>query len=252
MTRRTLIAGNWKMHMMPGEAGPLAQEIKRLVLDRMVADVTVAPPFVSLPEVVAAVRHTGIQVAGQNLHWQSKGAYTGEISAEMLRASGCTQVIIGHSERRQFFGETEETVNKKVYAALRAGLDPIVCVGETLAQREAGDEVAVVEGQLAGGLTGLHEDDLQRVVLAYEPVWAIGTGRTASAAQAQAMHAAIRSWLAARYTAPLVAGLRILYGGSVKPTNAVQLLAQPDIDGALVGGAALNAESFAGIIAALA
>jgi triosephosphate isomerase len=189
-------------------------------------------------------------VAAQNLHWEQKGAFTGELSAEMIAASGCTQVIIGHSERRQYFGETEQTVNKKVYAALRAGLAPILCVGETLAQREAGAEVAVVESQLEGGLAGIHEDDLQRIVLAYEPVWAIGTGKTASADQAQAMHAAIRSWLRGRYAGGVVSNLRILYGGSVTPSNAVLLLSQPDIDGALVGGAALKAESFARIVEA--
>ncbi len=250
MPRRTLIAGNWKMHMGPGEAGPLAQAIKKAVFDRMVADVTVAPPALSIPEVVAALRHTGIQVAAQNLHWAQKGAYTAELSAEMIVASGCTQVIIGHSERRQYFGETDQTVNKKVHAAFRAGLSPIVCVGETLAQREAGDEVSVVEGQLEGGLAGVHEDDLQRVVLAYEPVWAIGTGRTASADQAQAMHSAIRQWLRRHYAGGVVSNLRILYGGSVKPGNAALLLGQPDIDGALVGGAALKAESFARIVEA--
>ncbi len=250
MSRRKLIAGNWKMHMGPGEAGPLALAIKKAVMDVMVADVTVAPPYLSIPEVVAALRHTGIDVAAQNLHWETKGAFTGELSAEFIAAAGCTQVIIGHSERRQYFGETEQTVNKKVHAALRAGLAPIVCVGETLAQREAGAEVVVVEGQLEGGLAGVHEDDLQRIVLAYEPVWAIGTGKTASADQAQAMHAAIRGWLSGRYSEGVVSNLRILYGGSVKPTNAALLLSQPDIDGALVGGAALKADSFARIIEA--
>jgi triosephosphate isomerase (TIM) len=250
MTRRLLIAGNWKMNVGPGDAGPLAQAIKKAVLDRMVADVTVAPPYLSIPEVVAALRHTGIQVAAQNLHWAQKGAYTAELSAEMIVAAGCTQVIIGHSERRQFFGETDQTVNKKLHAAFRAGLAPIVCVGETLAEREAGDEISVVERQLEGGLAGVHEDDLQRVVLAYEPVWAIGTGKTASADQAQAMHSAIRSWLRARYSGGVVSNLRILYGGSVKPSNAALLLGQLDIDGALVGGASLKANSFARIVEA--
>ncbi len=250
MSRRKLIAGNWKMHMGPGEAGPLALAIKAAVMDVMVADVTVAPPYLGIPEVVAALRHTGIDVAAQNLHWEPKGAFTGELSAEMIAAAGCTQVIIGHSERRQYFGETEQTVNKKVHAAIRVGLSPIICVGETLAQREAGAEVAVVEAQLEGGLAGIHEDDLQRCVLAYEPVWAIGTGKTASADQAQAMHKAIRGWLSGRYPVGVVSGLRILYGGSVKPANAALLLSQPDIDGALVGGAALKADSFARIIEA--
>lgn len=250
MSRRKLIAGNWKMHMGPGEAGPLALEIKKAIMDVMVADITVAPPYLSIPEVVAALRHTGIQVAAQNLHWESRGAYTGELSAEMIAAAGCTQVIIGHSERRQFFGETDKTVNKKVHAALRAALSPILCVGETLAQRESGSEIAVVESQLEGALAGVHEDDLQRMVLAYEPVWAIGTGKTASSDQAQAMHAAIRSWLQGRYSTGVVSNLRILYGGSVNPANAALLLSQPDIDGALVGGAALKADGFARIVEA--
>jgi len=250
MSRRKLIAGNWKMYMAPGEAGPFAVELKRAVMDNMVADVTVAPPYLSIPEVVAALRHTGIQVAAQNLHWEQGGAFTGELSAEMIVAAGCTQVIIGHSERRLYFGETDKTVNKRVHAALRAGLGPIVCVGETLAQRESGNENAVVEGQLEGGLAGIHEDDLQRIVLAYEPVWAIGTGKTASAEQAQAMHSTIRQWLRSRYAGGVVSNLRILYGGSVKPSNASLLLSQPDIDGALVGGAALKAESFARIVEA--
>jgi triosephosphate isomerase len=250
MSSRKLIAGNWKMHMGPGEAGPLAQAVRKAVLESPVADVTLAPPFVSLAEVVAAVRHTGIQVAAQDLHWEPKGAYTGEVSAEMLVAIGCTQVIIGHSERRQYFGETDQTVHKKVHAAFRAGLQPIVCIGETLAQREAGQEISVVERQLEGGLAGVHADDLHRLVLAYEPVWAIGTGRTATHEQAQAMHSAIRAWLRGRYPGGVVSALRILYGGSVKASNAALLLSQADIDGALVGGAALDAAEFARIVAA--
>ncbi|MFH1467261.1 MAG: triose-phosphate isomerase [Pseudomonadota bacterium] len=250
MSPRKLIAGNWKMHMGPGDAGPLAQALKKHVLDVFVADVTVAPPFVSLPEVVAALRHTGIQVAAQNLHWQPQGAYTGEVSAEMLVAIGCTQVIIGHSERRQYFAETDATVNKKLHAALRAGLGPIVCVGETLAEREAGQQEAVVERQLEGGLAGIDADDLARLVIAYEPVWAIGTGRTASHEQAQAMHSTIRQWLRAHFSGGAASGLRILYGGSVKASNAALLLAQPDIDGALVGGAALDPVEFSRIVVA--
>jgi triosephosphate isomerase len=238
------------MHVGPGEAGPLAQALKKHLLDALRADVTVAPPFVSLPEVVAALRHTGIQVAAQNLHWEPKGAYTGEVTAEMLVAVGCTQVIIGHSERRQYFAETDATVNKKVHAAFRAGLTPIVCVGETLAEREGGQQEAVVERQLSGGLAGVHEDDLSRLVIAYEPVWAIGTGRTATDEQAQAMHATIRRWLRARYPGGAASTLRLLYGGSVKASNARSLLSQPDIDGALVGGASLDPGEFARIVAA--
>ncbi len=250
MSRRLLIAGNWKMHLGPGEAGPFAQELKHALLPGMAVDVTVAPPYLGLPEAIACLKHTGVDVAGQNLHWERKGAYTGEITAEMLRAVGCSQVIIGHSERRQYFGETDRGVNRKLHAALRAGLVPIVCVGETLAQRDAGQASPVVESQLAGALAGLHADDLGKTIIAYEPVWAIGTGRTATDEQAQDMHATIRAWLASNYGAGLAGAVRILYGGSVKPTNAALLLSRLDIDGALVGGASLKVASFMGIIEA--
>jgi triosephosphate isomerase len=250
MARRPFIAGNWKMYRGPGQADELASRLKAALLDLQGVDVAVAPPFLAIPEVVARLRHTGIEVAAQNCHAQREGAFTGEISAEMIRDAGCTGVILGHSERRQYFGETDEGVNRKVFAAFRAGLRPIVCVGETDTEREAGRAIQVVETQLAGAFQGVHEDDLHRVTLAYEPVWAIGTGKTASPAQAQEMHAAIRAWLATRFAPHLAQALRIQYGGSVKGSNAALLLAEPDIDGALVGGASLDAQEFARILEA--
>ncbi len=250
MARRPFIAGNWKMNLGPGEADVLAMALKRDLQDRQGVDVTVAPPFLSIPEVVSRLRATGIQIAAQDCHWQASGAWTGEVSAGMVRAAGCTQVLVGHSERRQHFGETDKTVNLKVQAALGTDLHPIVCVGETLSERDAGEAVSVVERQLEGGLAGLGAEHLERMTLAYEPVWAIGTGRTASPEQAQEMHAAIRAWLTARFSGGAANGLRILYGGSVTPANAGLLLARPDIDGALVGGASLKAETFLPIVEA--
>lgn len=250
MGRRFFVAGNWKMNKGPGEAEELARDLKNVVADQPGPEVAVAPPFLSIPEVVARLKATGVYVAAQNLHWEKKGAYTGEVSAEMIRAAGCTHVIIGHSERRQFFGETDATVNKRVHAAFRVGLDPIVCVGETLAQRDAGEAQVVVEAQLQGGLAGVHDDQAPRVTVAYEPVWAIGTGRTATPEQAQEMHAFIRGWLAGRFGPGIAEAIRIQYGGSVTPANASLLLACPDIDGALVGGASLDAAGFTAIVAA--
>ncbi len=247
MSRRKFIAGNWKMHMGPGRADTLAQDLRRELLDLQAVDLAVAPPFISIPEVVARLRHTGIHVAAQNLHWEPRGAFTGEITAEMLRDSGCTYVIIGHSERRRLFGETDPDVNRKLHAALRAGLLPIVCIGESLEQRESGKATEVVTTQLETDLAGITDDHLPLVTIAYEPIWAIGTGRTASPPQAQEIHAAIRSWLRQHYSSGLAAAVRILYGGSVNHANAGNLLRRPDIDGALVGGASLKASSFAAI-----
>jgi triosephosphate isomerase len=198
---------------------------------------------------VARFKHSGLHVAAQNVHAEASGAFTGEISAEMLRAAGVTYCLVGHSERRQIFGETDADAEKKVHAALRAGLLPILCVGETLTEREAGQAELVVRRQLAAALGRLSADQLPSVTLAYEPVWAIGTGKVASPAQAQEMHATIREWLAERYPAFVPRSVRVLYGGSVKASNAAGLLSQPDIDGALVGGASLVAEEFLGIIA---
>jgi triosephosphate isomerase (TIM) len=252
MSRRPFIAGNWKLNKGPADADALARELKAALADNTAVDVAVAPPAVSIPAVTTRLKHTGIQVAGQNIHSHVSGAFTGETAGEWLRQLGCTYVIVGHSERRHVFGETDTFVNAKVHAAFRAGLLPILCIGETLDERDAGQVEAVLERQLSTGLHGLEADQVAAVTLAYEPVWAIGTGRTASPAQAQQAHAFVRGWLSTQYPAYVPAQVRIQYGGSVKPTNAAELLAQPDVDGALVGGASLKADAFVGIIQAIA
>ncbi|MDG1481843.1 MAG: triose-phosphate isomerase [Myxococcota bacterium] len=250
MARRIFVAGNWKMHKGPAQADALATALKAALVDVVTVDVAVAPPSISIPAVSARLKHTGVHVAAQNLHQAVGGAFTGELAGEMLRESGCSYVIVGHSERRHVFGEDDATINAKVHAAFRAGLLPILCVGETLDQRQSGNAESVVTGQLASGLAGLAADQVASVTVAYEPVWAIGTGHTATPAQAQSMHATIREWLAGNFPAFVARQLRIQYGGSVKPHNAASLLSQPDIDGALVGGASLDAESFVSIIKA--
>lgn len=242
---RKLIAGNWKMHTTLAEARELARGIVQGLGADPAADVTVAPPYTALAAVAEVLGGTPVRLAAQDVFWEEKGAFTGAISPLMLVDVGCSQVIIGHSERRQYFGETDATVNRKVKAALKAGLGPIVCVGETLAEREAGLTLQVVERQVKEGLAGLPADAAGRLVIAYEPVWAIGTGRTATPAQAQEVHAFIRTRLPELLGTPQV---RILYGGSVTPDNAASLLAEPDIDGALVGGASLMAATFLAII----
>jgi triosephosphate isomerase len=245
-SRRPLIAGNWKMYGTRSEAVALIDELKEATAGLSDRDVLVAPPFTALPPVAAALRGSSILLAGQNLHWEDSGAFTGEVAAPMLRDAGCTHVIIGHSERRQLFGETDETVSKKIAAARKHGLTPIVCVGELLAEREAGQTLAVIERQMSGALKGLAADAIASLVIAYEPVWAIGTGKVATPEQAQEVHAAIRGMLGKIGTA--AAAARVLYGGSVKPDNTKALMTQPDIDGALVGGASLKADSFAKIV----
>lgn len=250
MGRRIFVAGNWKMHKGPAQADALATALKAALVDAVTVDVAVAPPSISIPAVAARLKHTGIHVAAQNLHQALGGAFTGELAGEMLREAGCSYVIVGHSERRHVFGEDDATINAKVHAAFRAGLLPILCVGEKLDQRQAGSAESVVTGQLASGLAGLSADQVAAVTIAYEPVWAIGTGHTATPAQAQSMHATIREWLAGNFPAFVARQLRIQYGGSVKPHNAASLLSQPDIDGALVGGASLDADSFVSIIKA--
>jgi triosephosphate isomerase len=242
-----LIAGNWKMHKTQAEARALAQEIRQGLRPSPVVDVAVAPPYTALAAVAAEIANSPIKLAAQDVFWEKQGAYTGAISAAMLADVGCHYVIIGHSERRQYFGETDDTVNRKRNAVLEAGLFPIVCVGETLTEREQGLTFQVVETQVRQGLAGLAPGQGERLTIAYEPVWAIGTGITATPDQAQEVHKLIRDLL------PEVAGsaaIRILYGGSVTPDNAAHLMAQPDINGALVGGASLKAASFLGIIAA--
>jgi triosephosphate isomerase len=248
VTRRPFIAGNWKMYKGPAEADALAETLKRSLAGESAVDVAVAPPFLSIPAVVARLKHSPVQVAAQNLHPEPAGAFTGEVSGEMLRQAGVAYAIIGHSERRAMFGDTDAFVEKKVHACFRAGLLPILCVGETLQEREAGQAEAVVQRQLAAALGRLTADQMGSVTIAYEPVWAIGTGRVASPAQAQEMHGTIREWLAAHFPPFVPRGLRILYGGSVKGSNAAGLLSQPDIDGALVGGASLVSDDFLAII----
>ena len=248
MERMPVIAGNWKMHKTVPEARALARAVRAGADGARHCLTVLAPPFTALAAVAEELRGSTLLLAAQNVHWEARGAYTGEISIPMLEDLGCTMVIVGHSERRQYFGETDLTVNRRVRALVQSSLQPIVCIGETLAEREAGNHYEIVFQQLAGGLDGLTAGDALRIILAYEPVWAIGTGRTASPEIAQEMHAAIRGWLAARFGGETAGAVRILYGGSVKPENIGALTAQSDIDGALVGGACLEAESFLRII----
>jgi triosephosphate isomerase len=246
--RKPVIAGNWKMNMTATQARELAAKLVPLVSGVADREIVLGPPFTSLSAVAEAIKGTNISLAAQNLHWEDKGAFTGEISADMLLDSGCKYVIIGHSERRQFFGETDETVNKKVKQALRKGLLPILCVGETLAEREAGKLSEVISRQVTGGLKDVSTSDMQKIVVAYEPVWAIGTGKTATPDQANEVHALIRGKVKSLYSAEIAEGLRIQYGGSVTPENVSQLMAMPDIDGALVGGASLKPDSFSALV----
>ena len=247
--RRKLIAGNWKMYTTPEKAMALAKGIADFVGQTTDPQVVIFPPFTSLPCALTGVKGTTVAVGAQNMHWEDEGAFTGEVSGKMLLTLGCTYVILGHSERRQLFFETDMLVNQKLLKALSQDLIPIVCVGETLDQRDAGETMNVVQSQLLGSLDGVPADELRRIVIAYEPVWAIGTGRTASPNQAEEVHGYIRTVLRERYGA-IVDDVLILYGGSVKPDNARELFGQPNIDGGLVGGASLTAESFNKIIAA--
>lgn len=247
-TRTPLIAGNWKMYKTTPEAVQTAQRLVELVADCADVDIMIAPVFTALGPVAQVVRNSPVALGAQNLYWEKEGAYTGEISADMLVSVGCQHVIIGHSERRQYFGETDETVNKKIRAALDAGLIPVLCVGETEGEREAGQTFSVLDKQVKKGLDNFFAKDLGSLVIAYEPVWAIGTGKTASREQAQEAHQYIRSLIDQNIDKALARAIRILYGGSVKPENIDQLMQMPDIDGALVGGASLDAESFSKIV----
>jgi triosephosphate isomerase len=247
MPRRKFICGNWKMHKTSAEAVQLVRELRQRIETK--AQVAVAPPFTALSKVKEALVGSPIQLFAQNCHHEKQGAFTGEVSAPMLKELGCDGVILGHSERRQHFGETDEGVNRKLKAAIEAGLHPIVCVGETLQEREASRTWEVVSRQVRLALAGISAEQVGRCTLAYEPVWAIGTGKTATTAQAEEVHGQIRGLLRELAGAPAAEAVRIQYGGSVKPENAAELLAQPDIDGALVGGASLKAEDFARIIA---
>ena len=246
--RTPVIAGNWKLFKTGAEAISLVNELKPLVEHTAGVEIVVAPVFTVLGRVSEAVAGSSIMVAAQDCFWEEEGAFTGEVSPKMLKDAGCSHVIIGHSERRQFFSESDETVNRKAMAAISAGLTAIICAGETLGERETDATFNVIERQLAQGLAGLTAVDLSHVVIAYEPVWAIGTGKTATDEQAQEVHAFIRAFIGRAWGAESAEALRILYGGSVKPENVKDLMRQPDIDGALVGGASLKAESFAAIV----
>jgi triosephosphate isomerase len=246
--RKPVIAGNWKMYKTIGEAVDFIEKIKPVAAKAGYCEVIVAPPFTALAAAAAAAKGSKVLVAGQNCHWDKEGAHTGDISTGMLLDSGCTHVIIGHSERRHNCGETDEQVNKKVKAALAFGLTPIVCVGETLAERENGRTEEVLERQFVGGLAGLTPSDFSRIIIAYEPVWAIGTGRTATPGMAAEAHGFVRALAGKQFGESDADGLRILYGGSVKPDNIGGLMAQEQIDGALVGGASLMIDSFTALV----
>ena len=247
--RKPIIAGNWKMFKTVSESVQTVLDLKALVTNATHCEIVVAPVFTSIKTVADRLEGSNIHIAGQDCASETKqGAYTGEVSAEFLKDAGATFVIIGHSERRQFYFETDSTVNRKTKAALASGIKPIVCVGEMLPQRQQGSAESVVAGQLEGGLAGLTANDLESIIIAYEPVWAIGTGVTATPEQAQEMHAFIRRVLAERHSDRAAHDTRVLYGGSVKPENIAQLMGLDDVDGALVGGASLEAGSFARIV----
>ena len=248
--RKPIIAGNWKMNMNHKQAEELARDIVGKITDITGIDVVICPPFTSLNTVQNVIKDTGISLGTQNMHWEGKGAFTGEISASMLLTLGCNYVILGHSERRAYFHETDEIVARKVKAAIESGLTPIVCVGETLKEREGGITEKVVETQVRGVLEGLSPELFESTVIAYEPVWAIGTGLTATSEQAQEVHEFIRKLLDNIFGTEIAEKTRIQYGGSMKPSNAHALLNEPDIDGGLIGGASLDAESFEGIVKA--
>ncbi len=246
--RKPIIAGNWKLFKTQLEAVDFVNSIKPLVANQQNVEIVIAPVFTALAAAAQAMQGSNIRLAAQDCFWEEGGAFTGEVSPGLLKDVGCSHVIIGHSERRQYFGETDETVNKKTRAAIAQGLVVLLCVGESLAEREAGDTFKVIEGQIKGGLAGISSAELDKLVVAYEPVWAIGTGKTASDEQAQEVHSFIRKLVSELYRQADADKLRILYGGSVKPENAKGLMSQPDIDGALVGGASLKPDSFAGIV----
>lgn len=243
--RRKVVAGNWKMNMNLSGTIELISAIKNeLSKSDSKSEVIVCPPFTSLETAVTLVKGSAIKVGAQNMHYENDGAFTGEISADMLKSVGCEYVIIGHSERRTLFGETDEMINKKIKKAQSSGLKPIFCVGETLEEREKGLTEKVVENQVKNGLSGIEESDLFNLIIAYEPVWAIGTGKTASPEQAQEVHKFIRNLISKLFSNNFADNLIIQYGGSVKPDNAKELFSQPDIDGGLIGGASLKADSF--------
>jgi triosephosphate isomerase len=249
LMRRPFIAGNWKMHLDRAGAVALAARVAERAGGFANLDIAVCPPFVYLEGVAAAIAGSSVALGAQNMHHQPQGAFTGEVSPSMLVDVGCKYVILGHSERRAIFRESNDEINKKVHAALVAGLTPIVCVGEQLSEREAGRTLEVVREQFDGSLARVSPEQMATIVIAYEPVWAIGTGKVATPQQAEQVHSDLRKLIESRYNAEVAAKVRIQYGGSVKPDNAVALLSQPNIDGALVGGASLKAEDFLGILA---
>jgi triosephosphate isomerase (TIM) len=246
--RTPFIAANWKMYKTVHEAVAFVKEFRSLVKNIVAVEIVVAPPFTALHAVAEAARSSNVGVSGQNLHWEKEGAFTGEVSAGMLREAGAEYVIIGHSERRRLFGETDQSVNRKLVAALAAGLTPIVCIGETLEEREAEQTLPVLDRQIKDGLDGLTADQVHSLVIAYEPVWAIGTGRNATPEQAAEAHAHIRGRLRSWFGGPAADGCHVIYGGSVKPDNIHDLIVLPDVDGALVGGASLDVRGFADIV----
>lgn len=248
--RTPIIAGNWKLNKTVAEAVALTTALNQLVADARSVEIVVAPPFTALSAVNTAIAGSNVRLSAQDVYWEEEGAFTGEVSSTLLKDVGCEYVIVGHSERRQYFGETNENVNRKAKAALARGLKPIICVGELLEEREAGRTEAVIATQVASGIADLSTSDLLASVIAYEPVWAIGTGKTASPAQAQEVHSIIRGLVAIASSDDVAEQIRIQYGGSVKPDNAAELMAKPDVDGALVGGASLDAASFAAIVKA--
>lgn len=246
--RRPLIAGNWKMFKTGPEAVETTDRLVKLLSTTIDVDVMIAPPFTALALVSDMLKKTPISLGAQNLFWEAEGAYTGEISASMLVSAGCRYVIVGHSERRQYFGETDETVNKKIKAAVKNDLIPVMCIGESETERESKETFSVLDRQVQKGLKGFSADEMETLVIAYEPVWAIGTGKTATADQAQEIHLFLRAMLGKKFGNKLAKSLRILYGGSVKPDNITDLMTMPDIDGALIGGASLEPETFSKIV----
>jgi triosephosphate isomerase (TIM) len=246
--RHPFIAGNWKMFKTVHDTVVYVKEFRSVVKDIEDVEIVLAPPFTAIHAAAEAARNSNIGISGQDLHWEREGAFTGEVSGAMIREAGADYVIIGHSERRQYFGETDATVNRKLRAALGAGLIPIVCIGETLEERERNDTLAVLDRQIKDGFDSITGEQVGALVIAYEPVWAIGTGRTATAGQAQDAHAHIRQRLRQWFGAPAADECHVIYGGSVKPDNTRDLVGQPDVDGALVGGASLDIKSFSEII----
>jgi len=246
--RRPVIAGNWKMFKTGADALEFVEKFKALAAGAEHCEVVLCPPFTALGVLAAALAGSKIALGAQNMHWEAEGAYTGEVSPGMLKAAGCKYVILGHSERREYFAETDEIINRKIRAALQGGLLPIFCVGEKLEQREAGTTFRVIKTQLEGGLAAVPGSDVSSLIIAYEPVWAIGTGKTASSKDAEEVISFIRATLVDLYSEAVAQAVRIQYGGSVKPANASELMSMPNIDGALVGGASLDPDSFAQIV----